>query len=106
MQKLSSPLIQQLTRRINLNYCTRCTQREFSSSTQSNPLTKLSDEEQAIKDLATKISQEKIAPLVKQMDQNSKMEDSLLKTLFDNGVYTVRLIYCHKIKNYFLVYGN
>ena len=36
--------------------------------------------------LATKFATEEIEPLVKEMDENCVMPDSLIKKLFDNGV--------------------
>lgn len=50
------------------------------------PLTKLSEEEEAIRDLAAKVAREKILPLVRKMDQESKLDPSIIKALFENGV--------------------
>lgn len=51
-----------------------------------SPLTYLSEEEQAMKDLVAKLSNEKIAPLVKKMDDENRMEKSVIDELFKNGV--------------------
>ena len=51
-----------------------------------SPLTYLSEEEQAMKDLVAKLSNEKIAPLVKKMDEESRIERSVIDELFKNGV--------------------
>ena len=58
----------------------KCQNMKFS------PLTYLSEEEQAMKDLVAKLSNEKIAPLVKKMDEESKIERSVIDELFKNGV--------------------
>ncbi len=67
------------------------------SSSGHLPVTKLSEEEQAIRDLAAKVSREKIAPLVRKMDQESKMDPSIIKALFENGV---RFLWFIKLKNF------
>ena len=36
--------------------------------------------------LVDKFSQEKIAPLVREMDEKSQMDPSIIRGLFDNGV--------------------
>lgn len=56
------------------------------SSGRHLPVTQLSEEEQAIRDLAAKVAREKIAPLVRKMDQESQLDKSIIKALFDNGV--------------------
>lgn len=38
-----------------------------------------------------KFAQERVAPLVQKMDENSKMEDSVIKGLFEQGVCTLLL---------------
>lgn len=55
------------------------------------PLTKLSEEEQAIRDLAAKVANEKIAPLVRKMDQESKMDQSIIDALFENGFMGIEI---------------
>ena len=61
--------------------------RSLSSSSASHlPITTLSDDEVAIRDLAARVAREKIAPLVKKMDQESQMDPSVIKAMFDNGV--------------------
>ncbi|KAH9388597.1 hypothetical protein TYRP_007939 [Tyrophagus putrescentiae] len=61
------------------------------SSSGHLPVTKLSEEEQAIRDLAAKVSREKIAPLVRKMDQESKMDLSIIKALFENGFMGIEI---------------
>lgn len=39
----------------------------------------------------TKFAQERVAPLVQKMDENSKMEDSVIQGLFEQGVCTLLL---------------
>lgn len=61
-----------------------CTQRTLASS--HLPLNILSEEELAFKELAAKISNEKIAPLVRKMDNENKLDPNIIKLLFENGV--------------------
>lgn len=51
-----------------------------------------SEEELAFKELAEKISKEKIAPLVSKMDNENKLDPEVIKLLFENGVYRRFLI--------------
>nr|XP_045217643.1 short/branched chain specific acyl-CoA dehydrogenase, mitochondrial isoform X3 [Macaca fascicularis] len=50
------------------------------------PLQTLTDEEMMIKSSVKKFAQEQIAPLVSTMDENSKMEKSIIQGLFQQGV--------------------
>lgn len=50
------------------------------------PLTVLSEEEQAFQETVRKLAKEKIEPLVKKMDEASHMERSVIDALFENGV--------------------
>lgn len=62
------------------------------------PLTVLSEEEQAFKETVQKLSKEKIEPLVKKMDENSHMDQSVIDALFQNGVNTCTCT-CMRILN-------
>lgn len=53
------------------------------------PLTTFSDEEMAMKDIVGKLSREKFAPLVREMDEKSKMSPEVVKTLFENGLMNI-----------------
>lgn len=53
------------------------------------PLTVFSDEELAMKDTVSKLAREKFAPLVKQMDENSKMDPEVISSLFENGLMNI-----------------
>ncbi len=50
------------------------------------PLTSLSREEQILRDSVRRFAQEKIAPLVREMDEAQKIHPSLLPQLFDLGI--------------------
>ena len=63
-----------------------CSSRCLSSVGAHLPVTQLTEDEQAIRDLAAKVSREKIAPLVGKMDRESKLDPSIIKALFENGV--------------------
>jgi len=52
----------------------------------ANPLTILSEEEQAFKETVQRLSKEKIEPLVKKMDEASHMDQSVIDALFEHGV--------------------
>lgn len=56
-----------------------------------NPLTMFSDEEQAMKDAVSKLAREKFAPLVKDMDHNSKMAPEVVQACFDNGLMNISI---------------
>jgi len=48
-----------------------------------------SDEELAMKETVSKLSREKFAPLVQRMDENSKMDPDVVRSLFDNGLMNI-----------------
>jgi short/branched chain acyl-CoA dehydrogenase len=50
------------------------------------PVTTLSEDELLLKETVSKFSKEKIAPLVREMDEKSQMDPSVIKGLFENGV--------------------
>jgi len=62
------------------------TTQNFARNFSISPLTQLSEEEQAMKEIVSKLSAETIQPLVKQMDEQSMMDKSVIKALFENGV--------------------
>ena len=53
------------------------------------PLTVLSEEEQSMRETVAKLSSEKFAPLVKDMDEKSKMDPEIVKALFENGLMNI-----------------
>lgn len=53
------------------------------------PLTVFSDEELAMKEVVSKLAREKFAPLVRDMDEKSKMSPEVVKTLFENGLMNI-----------------
>lgn len=50
------------------------------------PLTSLSSEEQILRDSVRKFAQNKIAPLVREMDEAQKIDSSLLPQMFEMGI--------------------
>jgi short/branched chain acyl-CoA dehydrogenase len=50
------------------------------------PVTTLSEDELLLKETVSKFSKEKIAPLVREMDEKSQMDPSVIKGLFENGL--------------------
>ncbi|XP_063291004.1 short/branched chain specific acyl-CoA dehydrogenase, mitochondrial [Pelobates fuscus] len=55
------------------------------------PLDTFTDEEIMIRDMVRKFSQERVAPLVKSMDTNSKMEGSVIQGLFELGLMGIEV---------------
>ncbi|XP_049552734.1 short/branched chain specific acyl-CoA dehydrogenase, mitochondrial isoform X2 [Orcinus orca] len=55
------------------------------------PLQTFTDEEMMIKSAVKKFAQEQIAPLVSKMDENSKMEKSVIRGLFQQGLMGVEI---------------
>ncbi|XP_068112935.1 short/branched chain specific acyl-CoA dehydrogenase, mitochondrial [Hyperolius riggenbachi] len=55
------------------------------------PLATFTEEETMMRDMVRKFAQERIAPLVKKMDAESKMDDSVIQGLFDLGLMGVEV---------------
>ncbi|KAM9549432.1 short/branched chain specific acyl-CoA dehydrogenase, mitochondrial isoform 3-T3 [Guaruba guarouba] len=55
------------------------------------PLQTFTEEETMLKNMVTKFAQERVAPLVQKMDENSKMEDSVIQGLFEQGLMSIEL---------------
>ncbi|XP_015116561.1 short/branched chain specific acyl-CoA dehydrogenase, mitochondrial isoform X1 [Diachasma alloeum] len=50
------------------------------------PLTQFTDDEIMMKETVAKLAREEIAPLVKKMEKEGRIDDGLLKKLFENGL--------------------
>ncbi|XP_032169419.1 short/branched chain specific acyl-CoA dehydrogenase, mitochondrial isoform X2 [Mustela erminea] len=55
------------------------------------PLQMFTDEEMMIKDAVKKFAQERVAPLVSTMDENSKMDISIIQGLFQQGLMGIEV---------------
>ncbi|XP_032738030.1 short/branched chain specific acyl-CoA dehydrogenase, mitochondrial [Lontra canadensis] len=55
------------------------------------PLQMFTDEEMMIKDAVKKFAQEQVAPLVSTMDENSKMDISIIQGLFQQGLMGIEI---------------
>ncbi|NXD23848.1 ACDSB protein, partial [Spelaeornis formosus] len=55
------------------------------------PLQTLTEEEAMLKDMVTKFAQEQVAPFVQKMDENAKMEASIVQGLFEQGLMGIEL---------------
>ncbi|NXQ40578.1 ACDSB protein, partial [Catharus fuscescens] len=55
------------------------------------PLQTFTEEEAMLKDMVTKFAQERVAPFVQKMDENAKMEDSIVQGLFEQGLMSIEL---------------
>ncbi|KAK2713156.1 short/branched chain specific acyl-CoA dehydrogenase, mitochondrial-like [Artemia franciscana] len=64
---------------------------EYALQSHVCPLTHLSEEEQMMKQTVAKLAQEKIAPLVKRMDEESEMDISIRDALFENGLMGIEI---------------
>uniref|UniRef100_A0A8C9F887 Short/branched chain specific acyl-CoA dehydrogenase, mitochondrial n=1 Tax=Pavo cristatus TaxID=9049 RepID=A0A8C9F887_PAVCR len=77
-----------------------CVCRSFKSELKPNvttdglvcaPLQTFTEEETMLKDMVKRFAQERVAPLVQKMDENSEMEDSVIKGLFEQGLMSIEL---------------
>jgi len=74
----NSPLIKPLQ-------CQQCTLSTIASGGPT-PLYFLTNEERMMKETVARLAQEKISPLVKKMEQESKFDSSVVDALFENGI--------------------
>uniref|UniRef100_A0A2S2QTX7 Short/branched chain specific acyl-CoA dehydrogenase n=1 Tax=Sipha flava TaxID=143950 RepID=A0A2S2QTX7_9HEMI len=74
----------------NLVKCSNYKLRRNQSSTHG-PLSILSEDEQFFKETVSKFSQEQITPLIKKMDHEHKIDDELVKKLFENGFMGIEI---------------
>ncbi|XP_067389567.1 short/branched chain specific acyl-CoA dehydrogenase, mitochondrial isoform X2 [Emydura macquarii macquarii] len=56
------------------------------------PLDSLTEEEMMMKEMVKKFAQDRIAPLVKTMDANAKMDVSVQQGLFEQGLMSIELV--------------
>ncbi|XP_072026883.1 LOW QUALITY PROTEIN: short/branched chain specific acyl-CoA dehydrogenase, mitochondrial-like [Amphiura filiformis] len=98
---LKLPLLNTIARKT----VTPCTQRIIHRTLSSSGLpqqpslnvenptaaTLLSDEEQMLKDAAAKFAQDKMAPLVKQMDETGVMDMGIIDGLFEHGFMSIEV---------------
>lgn len=55
------------------------------------PLTQLTDDELMMKDAVAKLAKDEIAPLVRKMEKDGKLDDGLLRKLFENGLMGIEI---------------
>ncbi|RWS18315.1 short/branched chain specific acyl-CoA dehydrogenase-like protein, partial [Leptotrombidium deliense] len=55
------------------------------------PLSRLSEDEMALKEMVAKLAKDKIEPKVKEMDESSMMQRELIDELFKNGLMGVEI---------------
>ncbi|XP_014487517.1 PREDICTED: short/branched chain specific acyl-CoA dehydrogenase, mitochondrial-like [Dinoponera quadriceps] len=55
------------------------------------PLTELTDDELMTRETVAKLAKEEIAPLVRKMDRDGKLDDGLVRKLFENGLMGVEV---------------
>ncbi|XP_019866288.1 short/branched chain specific acyl-CoA dehydrogenase, mitochondrial isoform X1 [Aethina tumida] len=60
-------------------------------STEHKALTTLSEDELTMKNTVAKLAQEQIAPFVREMEKNGRFTDSVIKTLFENGLLGIEI---------------
>ncbi|KAL4640149.1 short/branched chain specific acyl-CoA dehydrogenase, mitochondrial isoform X2 [Arapaima gigas] len=61
------------------------------SGTAHLPLQSFTEEENMMKETVQKFAQERIAPLVSKMDENSAMDESVIKDLFEQGLMGIEI---------------
>ena len=54
-------------------------------------LTQLSEDETIFRDTVRKFARKEISPLVRQMDEHAKLDPSLLKMLFEQGLMGIEI---------------
>ncbi|KAL1460484.1 hypothetical protein WDU94_012464 [Cyamophila willieti] len=62
-----------------------------SLETLVQPLTILTDEENLMRETVAKLAKEQIAPYVQKMETEQKIDDNVMKTLFENGLLGVEI---------------
>ncbi|CAG2179038.1 unnamed protein product, partial [Oppiella nova] len=55
------------------------------------PLTQLTTDEEAMRDIVRRLADEKVRPLVRQMDESAVMDQSVIDALFANGLMSVNI---------------
>ena len=78
------PLIRQIHRKI-------CVERQLSTCASRlghspGPLSQFTDDELLMKESVSKLAKEEILPLVRKMEKEGKIDEGLLRKLFENGV--------------------
>jgi alkylation response protein AidB-like acyl-CoA dehydrogenase len=57
----------------------------------STPLTVLSEDEQLFRDSCRSFAEERIQPLVRKMDEDAKLEQSIIPQLFELGLMGIHI---------------
>jgi alkylation response protein AidB-like acyl-CoA dehydrogenase len=63
----------------------------LNSTILNRPITQLSDEEILFRDTVRKFAQDEVAPLVRSMDENQHLDDTLLRNLFELGLMGIEI---------------
>ncbi|CAG9835548.1 unnamed protein product [Diabrotica balteata] len=64
---------------------------EVSAQFGRAPLTHLTEDEQVMKDTVARLAQDQIAPYVREMENEGKVKESVLKMLFENGLMGIEI---------------
>jgi len=56
-----------------------------AANVQPGPVSVLTEEEQMLKDVVSKLATERFKPLVSKMDQSATMDKSVIEACFENG---------------------
>lgn len=70
-------------RSLNAGFCSHAPKMPY--------LTQLTEDELMMKEMVRKFAQEQITPLVAKMDQEHKLDDGLVKALFENGLMGIEI---------------
>ncbi|KAG5683670.1 hypothetical protein PVAND_012937 [Polypedilum vanderplanki] len=74
-----------------INHITRALSITSRKNSHFSPLTVLSDDELMMKETFAKFAREKIAPKVREMEQNHKQDPEIIKGLFENGFMGIEI---------------
>lgn len=57
----------------------------------TGPLTQLTDDELMIKEMVAKLARQEIAPLVRKMEKEQRIDDGVMRKLFENGLMSIEV---------------
>ncbi|XP_046385155.1 short/branched chain specific acyl-CoA dehydrogenase, mitochondrial [Ischnura elegans] len=88
----SNPVVRQILRHPRVHNAALSSIHTTSSrSSAVAPLTQFTDEEMMMKETVARLAKEKIAPLVKKMDKEHQLDQSVIDMLFENGLMGIEI---------------
>ncbi|XP_032680001.1 short/branched chain specific acyl-CoA dehydrogenase, mitochondrial-like [Odontomachus brunneus] len=83
------PVLRYVTRELTMTFKVRPSVTRLYHSI--GPLTQLTDDELMTKETVAKLAKEEIAPLVRKMEKDGKIDDGLLRKFFENGLMGIEI---------------